>query len=381
MVGSSALAAAALLSVNEAGAQETAAVDGSAEAGIPARGYAAEKVGAALKPFSFTRRNLRSDDVLIDIQYAGICHTDLHWVNGDFGPSLPFTMVPGHEITGRVSAVGASVSKFKVGDIAGVGCLVDSCGTCRNCKRGLEQYCLNGYTLTYGSVDRHGFNTQGGYSNKIVVKEAFAFKIPDSVNLAAVTPLLCAGITTFSPMQRWNVGTDQKVAVLGLGGLGHVALKLFKARGADVTVFTTSEGKLPDALRMGATEAILWSDTAAFERLKGQFDFILATVPYPFDFNPFVDLLGLDGVFTNVGLVVPASMPNLPNLIEGRKSITGSAIGGVPETQEVLDYCLKRNITADIELIPIDHVNDAYRRVRDKDIRYRFVIDMTTLPN
>ncbi|WP_234458212.1 NAD(P)-dependent alcohol dehydrogenase [Stenotrophomonas sp. S39] len=322
------------------------------------------------------RRNLQPDDVLIDIQYAGICHTDIHFMKGDFGP-LGYQMVPGHEIVGCVAAVGSAVTKFKVGDLAGVGCMVDSCGICAKCKRGLEQYCDNGATYTYASKDRFSDDTQGGYSNRIVVREAFVIKIPPGANLAATAPLLCAGVTTFSPMQHWNIGKGKKVAIVGLGGLGHVALKLFKARGAEVTVFTTTAAKIPDAIKMGASEAVLWSDKEAFSRLKDQFNYLLSTVPYPFDVDPFMDLLDLDGVFTNVGVVRPLQAKL--DLIGRRKSITGSAIGSISETQEVIDYCVSRNIGAEVEVIPIQQVNEAYIRVLNKDVRYRYVIDMSTL--
>ncbi|WP_082746182.1 NAD(P)-dependent alcohol dehydrogenase [Sphingomonas sp. CCH5-D11] len=369
VAGSAALASTALL-------PSTASAQAN---GIPAVGYAVDALNAPLKPFSFTRRNLRADDILIDIQFAGICHSDIHTVNGDWG-ALAYKMVPGHEILGRVAAVGSSVSRFKVGDYAGVGCLVDSCGRCEYCRKGMEPYCEQGATFTYNSKDRYGANTQGGYANRIVVKDSFAIRISERANMAATTPLLCAGITTFSPMEHWKVEKGQKVGLVGMGGLGHVAVKLFKDRGADVTVFTTSPGKVADARRFGASEAVLWSDKAAFGRMKRQFDYILSTVPQPFDVNPFLELLTIDGTMTTVGVFAPLTPGvNGANLVQGRRALTGSWIGGIAETQAVIDHCVERGITADVEIIPITRVNEAYKRVVSKDVRYRYVIDMSTL--
>lgn len=349
------------------------------EGGIDSVGYAVDRVDGPLQRYSFKRRNLRSDDVLIDILYAGVCHSDIHTLNGDWGP-VPQATVPGHEITGRVAAVGASVSRFKVGDAVGVGCLIDSCGECQYCQAGLEQYCNRVPTYTYGSTDRFGQFTQGGYSNKIVVKDSFVIRIPESMDLAAAAPVLCAGITTFSPMQHWSNISSGKVGLVGMGGLGHMGVKLFHARGADVTVFTTTPGKIEDARKLGATEAVLWSDADAFNRMAGQFDYILSTVPQSYDMDPFVKLLKLDGTLTNVGVLTPFDQGfDSGTLSKGRKAITGSHIGGIAETQQVIDYCAERGIAADIEMIPIDKANEAWTRVVNKDVRYRFVIDMSSL--
>ncbi|NTE89785.1 NAD(P)-dependent alcohol dehydrogenase [Agrobacterium rubi] len=347
--------------------------------GYPAVGYIADGTNSPLHRYSFTRRNLRADDVLIDILYSGVCHSDIHTVNGDWG-QLSAPTIPGHEILGRVAAVGSSVSKFKVGDVAGVGCLVNSCGQCEYCRQGLEQYCSVGATFTYNSKDENGQQTQGGYANKIVVKESFVIKLPEKMNVAAAAPLLCAGVTTFSPMQHWNVGPEGKVGVVGLGGLGHMAVKIFKARGNDVTIFTTSENKIGDAQRLGASGAVLWSDKAEFDRLAGQFDFLLTTVPRTFELDPFVNLLKVGGTIVNVGDLNNFDTGFNNGALAGRrKQIGGSLIGGIAETQEIIDYCASRNILADVEVIPIEKINEAWRRVVDKDVRYRFVIDMSTL--
>jgi len=344
----------------------------------PALGYAARSAAAPLERFAFTRRELRPDDVLIDVRYCGVCHSDIHTVRGDWGPQS-YPLLPGHEVLGRVSAVGKSVTKFKVGDAAGVGCMVDSCGECEYCRRGLEQYCTKVAVFTYG-MNANGENTLGGYSNRIVVKEGFVIKIPEPMFQPSTAPLLCAGITTFSPMRHWKVAPDARTGVIGLGGLGHVAVKLLSANGNAVTVFTTSPGKLDAALKLGAREAVLWTDQEAFARLAGRFDYIISTVPFMFDFNPFIALLGVDGTLVNVGAFGPIT-PSVDGgvLVLGRRSVAGSVIGGIAETQEVIDLCAARGIGADVELIPIDKVNEAYERVVKKDVRFRFVIDMSTL--
>jgi uncharacterized zinc-type alcohol dehydrogenase-like protein len=291
-----------------------------------------------------------------------------------------YPSVPGHEIIGRVQAVGSAVTKFKVGDIGGVGCMVNSCCTCENCPADREQNCLNGATFTYNSPDPvSGGHTFGGYSDKMVVPEHFVIRIPPGADLAATAPLLCAGITTFSPMQHWKLSAGQRVGVIGLGGLGHIAVKLAVARKADVTVFTTSPGKIADAKRMGAREAVLWSDTAALKRLANQFDLLISTVPQAYPMQPFVNLLKLDSTLVNVGAMKDLQGINGLALVFGRKSVAGSVIGGVAETQEVIDYCAARNIKADIELIRVEDINRAYERVVKKDVRYRFVIDMASL--
>jgi uncharacterized zinc-type alcohol dehydrogenase-like protein len=368
---------AALLSAPMLGSQRASA----ASASIQSRGLATTGGSAPLKPYDFTRRALRPDDILIDILYVGICHSDIHTARGDWGP-IDYRLVPGHEIVGKVAAVGSAVSRFKVGDHAGIGCMVDSCGTCDYCERGLEQFCTQGFTGTYGKSPG-GLVTQGGYANNIVVREKFAITIPQALDIRSAAPLLCAGVTTYSPMQHWKVGQDAKVALLGLGGLGHVALKLFKARGADVTVFTTTPGKQADARRMGASQVVLWDDKAAFARLKGQFDFILSTVPTDYDVDPFVDLLRVDGTLVNVGVFnrIGAASGGYSNagLILGRRSLAASLIGGIAETQQVIDYCAANKIAPEVEVIPVSRVNEAWDRVVGKQVRYRYVIDMRTL--
>lgn len=368
--GSVALAAAPLLS--------SAAFAQSAEVGTPTIAYALKEVGQPFERYAFERRALNPDDILIDIEYCGICHTDIHLAEGQFGPP-PSPLVPGHELTGRVSAVGSAVTKFKVGDAAGVGCMVDSCGVCEYCTAGLEQYCVEGNIQTYG-LNRGGLVTYGGYSNKMVVKESFGIKIPENMDLATAAPLLCAGVTTFSPMQHWAFGAGQKVGIVGLGGLGHVAVKLAVARDAEVTVFTTTQAKRDDALAMGAKDVVVWPDADAFASRRSQFDRILTTVPYAFDVNPFIGLLKVDGTIINVGLFggFGEAVGNSP-LISGRRQMAGSLIGGIAETQEVIDFCAGHNIAADIELIGVNDIEAAYERVKSKDARYRFVIDVREL--
>ncbi|HEV8483912.1 MAG TPA: NAD(P)-dependent alcohol dehydrogenase [Blastocatellia bacterium] len=325
------------------------------------------------------RRALRSNDVLLDVLYCGICHSDIHIVCSEWRPAK-YPCVPGHEIIGRVAAVGSAVTKFKVGDIGGVGCMVDSCGTCENCKADHEQNCLNGTTFTYDSDDRvSGGHTFGGYSDKIVVSDRFVIRIPAGTDLAATAPLLCAGITTFSPMQHGKLAAGQRVGVIGLGGLGHMAVNLAVARKADVTVFTTSPGKIPDARRMGARDAILWSDTDAMKRLANHFHLLISTVPKAYPMQPFMDVLKLDGTLVNVGALDQLQGLNGMAMGFGRKSLAGSMIGGIAEThQAVVNYCAANNIKAEVELIRPKDINRAYERVVNKDVRYRFVIDMTS---
>lgn len=342
------------------------------------RAYGATSATSPIGPTQIPRRALEAHDVLIDVLYCGICHSDIHTVHGH--RSSGTAIVPGHEIIGRVAAVGAAVTKFKVGDIAGVGCMVDSCRTCENCEADREQNCVNGTTFTYGSPDKRGTspNTYGGYSERIVVTEHFGIRIPPGMDLAATAPLLCAAITTFSPMQHWRVEGGQRVGVIGLGGLGHMAVKLAAARKADVTVFTTSPGKLADARRLGAKDAVLSTDAEAMKRLASRFDFLISTVPVPYAMQPFMDLLTLDGTLVNVGVLgeIPAGISGI-GMVIGRKSLAGSLIGGIAETQQVIDYCAARGIRADVEIIRPDEINRAYERVQNKDVRYRFVIDMT----
>lgn len=342
-------------------------------------GYAAKKSKAALESFTFSRRDPGPSDVVIDIVYSGVCHSDLHQVRDEWGGAV-FPLVPGHEIVGRVSAVGAAVTKFKVGDLAGVGCMVDSCRTCAACQDGEEQFCEKQTIFTYGSMQKDGTPTYGGYANNIVVDEAFTLKISPKLDLAAVAPLLCAGITTYSPLRRWDVKAGKKVGVVGLGGLGHMALKFAHAFGAHVVQFTTSLSKKDDALRLGADEVVLSTDAEAMAAHAGSFDFILNTVSAPHDLDRFLALLKRGATMTLVG--APETPPPVSafSLINKRSSLAGSLIGGIAETQEMLDYCAEHNITSDIEIIPMASINDAYGRMLKSDVKYRFVIDIATLP-
>ena len=346
---------------------------------IKSHGYAARDKQSPLGSFDFERREVGPKDVLIDIQFCGVCHSDLHQVRDEWGGSI-YPMVPGHEIVGRVAKVGAQVKKFKAGDLAGVGCMVDSCRECNSCREGEEQYCDRGQTvLTYNSRAKDGSPTYGGYSNNIVCDEAFVLKVSPKLNLAAVAPLLCAGITTYSPLRHWGVGEGQRVGVVGLGGLGHMALKFAHAFGAHVTQFTTSPGKEQDAKRLGAHEVVLTRDPANLAKLAGSFHFIIDTVSAPHDLNAYITMLRRNGHMVLVGAPEkPAPVAAFP-LIMGRRSLAGSAIGGVRETQEMLDYCAEKNIVSDVELTPIQKINQAYERMVRNDVKYRFVIDMASL--
>jgi uncharacterized zinc-type alcohol dehydrogenase-like protein len=343
-------------------------------------GYATQSAQAALAPYRFERRLPRPDDVVIEILYCGVCHSDLHQARNDWGRSL-YPMVPGHEIIGRVLSVGAEVTRFKPGDQVGVGCMVDSCQHCAACEHGLEQYCQEIPTYTYNAIDRHdNLPTFGGYSEKIVVSDKFVLNIPDGLDLKGAAPLLCAGITTWSPLRHWQVGKGSKVAVIGLGGLGHMALKLGKALGAQVTLFTRSPGKETDARRLGADMVVLSTDEAQMAAVTGQFDLIIDTVPYVHDLNPYLPSLSLNGTLVLVGFLGGLEpLLNTVPLIMGRKSVAGSVIGGIAETQEMLDFCGKHGITSDIEVIPIQNINEAYERMLKSDVKYRFVIDMASL--
>jgi len=344
------------------------------------RAYAAHSAKAALAPFSFDRREPRADDVVIEILYCGVCHTDIHYVHNDWGRAV-YPLVPGHEIIGRVLSVGPEVTRFKTGDRVGVGCMVDSCRHCAACAQGLEQYCAEIPTYTYNSVDRRdGLPTFGGYSEKIVVSDKFVLKVPDGLGLKGAAPLLCAGITTWSPLRHWKAGKGSHVAVVGLGGLGHMALKLAKALGANVTLFTRSPGKEKDARRLGADTVVLSTDAAQMAAVQGRFDLIIDTVPYAHDLNPYLPSLSLDGTLVLVGFLGDLNpMLNTVPLIMGRKSVAGSVIGGIPETQEMLDFCGKHGITSDVEVIRIQDINRAYERMMKSDVKYRFVIDMASL--
>jgi len=342
-------------------------------------GYAAQSSATPLAPFSFSRREPLPSDIAIDILYCGVCHSDLHMARNEWGSSV-YPLVPGHEIVGRVTHTGAAVTKFKVGDIAAIGCLVNSCRTCGNCNTGLEQYCEKGFTLTYGSPDPiDGSVTMGGYSNNCVVDERFALRIPANLDLAGAAPLLCAGITTYSPLRHWKVGPGKKVGIVGLGGLGHMALKFAHSFGAHVVQFTTSESKREDALRLGADEVVLSKDEEAMKAHAGSFDVTLDCVSAPHDLNAYVNLLKRDGALVLVGAPEVPPTVHTMGLIFGRRSIAGSLIGGLPETQEMLDYCGQHNITSDVEVIPMAQINEAFERMLKQDVKYRFVIDMATL--
>jgi alcohol dehydrogenase (NADP+) len=342
---------------------------------ISSKGFAAKTVKSHIEPFNFERRDPLPNDVVIAIEFCGICHSDLHQVNDDWFPGI-FPMVPGHEIVGRVSQVGSAVKKFKVGDLAGVGCMVDSCRQCAPCKAGLEQYCDVGPILTYNARDKRGNPTYGGYANNIVVDEAFAVKVPVNLDLAAVAPLLCAGITTYSPLQHWKVGKHSKVGIVGLGGLGHMGLKFAHAMGAHVVLFSTSAKKKDDALRLGANEVVLSNDADAMQKHAASFDMILDTVSADHDVNALTALLKLDATLVLVGAPDrPAAVSAFP-LIMKRRSIVGSAIGGIKETQEMLDFCGKHNIVSDIEIVPTTKINEAYKRLAANDVKYRFVVDI-----
>jgi alcohol dehydrogenase (NADP+) len=344
------------------------------------KGYAAQSATSPLGAFGFERREPGSRDVEIDIQFCGVCHSDLHTVRNEWMNSV-YPVVPGHEIVGRVSRVGGSVTRFKAGDLAGVGCMVDSCRTCPDCQAGLEQFCSNGLVLTYNSPDKHlGGMTYGGYSSRIVVDEAFVLKVAAGQNLAAVAPLLCAGITTYSPLRHWGVTKGSKVGVAGLGGLGHMGLKYAHAFGAHVVLFTTSPGKATDARRLGAHEVVVSRNADEMKRHAASFDFILDTVAAPHDLDAFTSLLKRDGTLCLVGApATPHPSPMIFNLILKRRRIAGSLIGGIAETQEMLDFSAKHGITSDIETIPIQDINVAYERMLKSDVKYRFVIDMASL--
>ncbi|MDR2188135.1 MAG: NAD(P)-dependent alcohol dehydrogenase [Azonexus sp.] len=344
------------------------------------RGYAATAPEAKLAPFQFTRRDPRPDDVMIEILYCGVCHSDLHMAHNDWGHTR-YPLVPGHEIIGRVTGVGSAVTRYQAGDIVGVGCLVDSCGHCAPCAAGEEQYCLERPTPTYGGVDKQdGQPTYGGYSERIVTSEKFVVRVPANLDPKSAAPLLCAGITTYSPLRRWQVGPGQQVAVVGLGGLGHMGLKFAKAMGAEVTLVTRSPGKEQEARRLGADHVLISSDRQQMGAALGRFDFILDTIPNQHDINPYVATLRLDGTLVLVGLIGPIDPPvHSGALIGGRRAIAGSCIGGIAETQEMLDFCAAKGINCDVEMIAIQDINNAYERLEKSDVRYRFVIDLASL--
>lgn len=344
------------------------------------KAFGAIAADADLKEMNIERREPTAKDIEIEILYCGVCHSDLHTARSDWEGTL-YPVVPGHEIVGRVTRLGSEVSKLKVGDLAGVGCMVDSCRECSSCEHDLEQYCLHGHVGTYNGNDKHlGGHTFGGYSQKIVVDEHFVLKIPTNLNLAAVAPLLCAGITTWSPLKHWNVSKGSKVAVVGLGGLGHMAIKLAKGLGAEVTLFSRSAGKSEDAIKLGADDVIISTDKAQMKSVLGKFDVIIDTVPYIHDVNPYVATLAINGTLVLVGYLGDLDpMLNTIPLIMGRRSVAASVIGGIAETQEMLDFCGEHNIVSEIEIIDMQNINEAYERMLKSDVRYRFVIDMKTL--
>lgn len=333
------------------------------------------------KPFraaEIKRRNLDSHDVLIEIKYAGICHSDIHTAHGEWGP-VHYPLVPGHEIAGIVTDIGANVTKYQVGDRVGVGCMVDSCGECENCRNGEEQYCLKGKVDTYAGVDKYGEPTQGGYSTHIVVPEDFVLRIPDNIELYVAAPLLCAGITTYSPLNHWGAGPGKRVAIVGMGGLGHIAVKIAHAMGAEVTVLSQTLNKKEDGLQFGADNYYATSDPETFQKLAGYFDLIINTVSANIDINAYFSLLTLDGTLVNVGAPAEPLSVKVFALSSQRRTFAASMIGGIRETQEMLDFCAKHNIAPKIEVISADQIDEAYERVLASDVKYRFVIDISTM--
>jgi alcohol dehydrogenase (NADP+) len=345
---------------------------------VQVHAYAAPAAAEPLVPTVIERRDVGPRDVLIEVTHAGICHSDIHTVRGEWGP-MPYPLVPGHEIVGVVAEVGSAVTGHEVGDRVGVGCMVNSCRECTNCRNGNEQYCLNGMVATYAGVDRDGTTTQGGYSTHVVVDADFALRVPAGIDSAAAAPLLCAGITTYSPLRRWGAGPGKRVAVVGLGGLGHMAVKLAHAMGAEVTVLSQSLKKQEDGLRLGADSYFATSDPETFAQLAGRFDLIVNTVSAAIDVDAHLSLLGVDGALVNVGAPAEPLSLNVMSLIGGRRAYAGSMIGGLAETQEMLDFCAAHGIGAEVEVIAADQVNEAYERVLASDVRYRFVIDTATL--
>ena len=346
---------------------------------LSTRGYAAQQAGAELGSFTFERREVGPKDVLVRITYCGVCHSDIHQARDEWGGSI-FPMVPGHEIVGMVEQVGVEVKKFKVGDSVGVGCFVASCRICSSCTKGLEQYCESGMTFTYNSMDKDGQPTYGGYSNQIVIDQDYALIIPKGLALEGVAPLLCAGITTYSPLRQWGVGKGHSLAVVGLGGLGHMAVKIGRALGAEVTVLSRSDSKRDDAKRLGASDYAATSQEGTFTRLARTFDFVIDTISAPHDLNAHLDLLKTDGTYILVGASPEELSVSGFSLILRRRRLVGSLIGGIRETQEMLDFCGEHGLTSDVEVIPISQINEAYERVIQGDVKFRFVIDMASLP-
>ncbi|WOC12211.1 NAD(P)-dependent alcohol dehydrogenase [Gordonia sp. MP11Mi] len=345
---------------------------------LTVKAYAAPSATEPLVPTTIERRDVGANDVLIAIAYAGVCHSDIHTVREDWGP-ITFPQVVGHEIVGEVTEVGGDVTKFAVGDRVGVGCMVNSCRECENCVAGMEQYCLAGNTGTYASVDRDGTITQGGYSTHVVVDQDFVLRVPEAIPYEAAAPLLCAGITTYSPLAHWNAGPGKRVAVIGMGGLGHMAVKIASAMGAEVTVLSQTLSKKDDGLAFGATDYYATSDKETFKTLRNTFDLVINTVSASLDFDRYVRLLRLDGVWVNVGAPAEPVSMRVFSLFANRRSFAGSNIGGIAETQEMLDFCAAHGIAPETELISAAEINDAYERVLASDVRYRFVIDTATL--
>lgn len=348
--------------------------------GTATKGFATHSPDAKFEPFEFTRRAVGPHDILIDIEYAGICHSDIHQAKNEWKDSMPtsYPLVPGHEIVGRVSQIGGEVTKFKVGDIAGIGCFIDSCRECASCKSGQEQFCIKQAAYTYNGTEMDRVTkTYGGYSNKYVIDENYALKVKAEGDLSGVAPLMCAGITTYSPLKRFKVGPGQKVGIVGLGGLGHMGVKIAKAMGAEVTIFSTSPSKEADAKALGADHFVVTKDPANLAPLAGTFNMILDTVSADHDVNPYINLLGLNGAMVVVGVPPSPNTIHALSLIFGNKTLSGSLIGGIPETQEMLDFCAEHNITSDVEVIDPSRIEEAYDRTVKADVRYRFVIDMS----
>jgi uncharacterized zinc-type alcohol dehydrogenase-like protein len=347
--------------------------------GIATKGFAVHEAGSNFQPFDFARRKVGPKDILIDVQYCGICHSDIHQARAEWEPAIPsiFPMVPGHEVVGIVSQVGSDVTKFKEGDVAGIGCFIDSCGECHACKIGVEQYCAKGSAQTYNSTEMDRVTpTYGGYSKHYTIKEDYALKVNTDADLSGVAPLLCAGITTYSPLKRWGAGPGKKVAIAGLGGLGHMGVKLAVAMGAEVTVLSTSPGKEADARKLGAHNFLVTKDSDAVAKAGWSFDILLDTISAQHDYNQYLGMVGLEGVMILVGVPTQPVPLSALSLIGGNKVLAGSLIGGIPETQEMLDFCAHHNITSDVEVITPDKIAEAYDRTVNADVRYRFVIDM-----
>lgn len=345
---------------------------------IKTKSYAGYDAKSELKPYEFNHRETGESDVHIEIKFCGVCHSDIHTVRDEWGGAV-YPLVPGHEIVGTVKSVGSKVKKFKAGDLVGVGCMVNACGQCESCKNNLEQFCQKGAIFTYNSPDKDTTTTKGGYSDNIVVNESFVLKVPTNLKLEEVAPLLCAGITTYSPLKHWKIGKNDKVGVVGLGGLGHMAVKLASSMGAHVVVFTTSTNKKEAALEMGANEVVISKNADEMKQQAGRLNFIIDTVSAPHNIISYLELLKVDGTLCMVGASPNPHQVTSGSLIHGRRSLSGSLIGGIAETQEMLDYCGKHNIACDIELIPIQKINEAYDRVMKSDVKYRFVIDMASL--